>query len=283
MIEIETKRCGHCKIELPVEQFNISKSRKDGLCPWCRGCVSQDHQDNKELRNKAGRLYYGSHKKELAERGKKYREDNAENRSIWHKKYYEEHANEIAEQHRQYRIDNKEHINERNLLYKINNKDVIYERQKQWSIDNKETRDKDRAQYSIDNKERIRESRSLYNKSHPEQCRINNQNRRAAKLRLPSTLTIPEWGKIKEHFGDSCCYCGKIKFLAQDHFIAISKGGEYSKDNIVSSCKQCNSSKHDKDFFIWYPGYKYYSKKREKAILAYLGYENNIQQLALTF
>jgi hypothetical protein len=39
--------------------------------------------------------------------------------------------------------------------------------------------------------------------------------------------------------------------------------------------------KNDMDFSMWYPKYKYYSKKREAIILEYLDYKNNNQQLSI--
>ena len=60
--------------------------------------------------------------------------------------------------------------------------------------------------------------------------------------------------------------------LEQEHFIPLSKGGGYSMGNIIPACRACNASKSDKDFFEWYPEYKYYSEERENKILDFLGY-----------
>ena len=38
MGEKQTKRCGHCQTEKPVEAFNRSKAAKDGHQPRCRAC-----------------------------------------------------------------------------------------------------------------------------------------------------------------------------------------------------------------------------------------------------
>jgi 5-methylcytosine-specific restriction endonuclease McrA len=86
-----------------------------------------------------------------------------------------------------------------------------------------------------------------------------------------------------ETFDNKCAYCGKEKPLAQDHFVPLSKGGEYTNNNIICSCKSCNSSKSDKDFFEWYPEQLFYSKEREAKILKYLNYDKKTQtqQLAL--
>lgn len=44
----------------------------------------------------------------------------------------------------------------------------------------------------------------------------------------------------------SCVYCGKsltVQTLTYDHYIPRSKGGHHGWDNVVASCKDCNSKK----------------------------------------
>lgn len=106
--------------------------------------------------------------------------------------------------------------------------------------------------------------------------------RKAIKKNLLCNFTIEQWEKCKEYFNNRCAYCGAEMPLTQDHFIALSKGGEYTSNNIIPSCQRCNSSKSNKDFFEWYPKSKYYSKEKEEKILKYLHYnKNKIQQLKL--
>lgn len=57
-----------------------------------------------------------------------------------------------------------------------------------------------------------------------------------------------------------CIYCGAIGNLTEDHIIPVSKGGPDIPANIVPACKECNSSKLDKDIFEWY----FLEKKAEK-------------------
>lgn len=53
-----------------------------------------------------------------------------------------------------------------------------------------------------------------------------------------------------------CEYCGKTKaegaVLSQDHIIPMSKLRHEGADNIITSCRECNSSKGDRDVFDWY-------------------------------
>jgi len=43
-----------------------------------------------------------------------------------------------------------------------------------------------------------------------------------------------------------CYYCGRIfepKDLTMDHVVPLTRGGRSTKDNIVTSCKECNTKK----------------------------------------
>lgn len=110
---------------------------------------------------------------------------------------------------------------------------------------------------------------------------IKEQKRKALKKSLPHNLTAEQWKAIKKEFNNQCCYCGKKdKKLTQEHFIPLTKGGEYTINNIIPACKSCNSSKNNKDFFDWYPKQPFYSKEREQKILDYLGY-NEQQSISI--
>lgn len=57
--------------------------------------------------------------------------------------------------------------------------------------------------------------------------------------------------KIKFKYPQSCCYCGSKDNLNIDHLIPKIKGGIDSADNLVLSCRSCNSSKRDRDVLLW--------------------------------
>jgi 5-methylcytosine-specific restriction endonuclease McrA len=100
------------------------------------------------------------------------------------------------------------------------------------------------------------------------------QRRRALKNKVRSAFSIEDWQRCLTYHANRCAYCGAPatpdKPLQQDHFIPLSKRGAYVAGNILPACKSCNSSKHDKDFFKWYPKFKHYSPERERRILEYI-------------
>ena len=129
--------------------------------------------------------------------------------------------------------------------------------------------------------EKTRKESKKYRTSHKEYFKIAREKYTAKKKTLPASLTVKQWKQIKQSFDNKCAYCGRELPLTKDHFIPVTKNGEYTLNNIVPACRSCNVSKHNKDFFQWYPVQNFYSKDREKKILKYLGYKNNEQQLKI--
>jgi 5-methylcytosine-specific restriction endonuclease McrA len=73
---------------------------------------------------------------------------------------------------------------------------------------------------------------------------LSNQKRRARTKGAAGTITADQWRAIKETFGDACAYCFRTERpLAQDHVVALSRGGDHTEANVVPSCKSCNSKK----------------------------------------
>lgn len=55
---------------------------------------------------------------------------------------------------------------------------------------------------------------------------------------------------LTEEFEGRCAYC-PAPATAWDHVIPVSKGGDTTPLNIVPACKSCNSSKRDRDVWVW--------------------------------
>lgn len=143
-------------------------------------------------------------------------------------------------------------------------------------------REYDQAHYEV-----IKDSRKKYyndwKKNGGQEIRkLNHRKRASIKKGLAHSFTAGEWDYCKNAFDNRCAYCGRRIDLTQDHFIPISRGGEYTINNIIPACMECNNNKKTRDFFKWYPKYRFYSVLRERRILRYLNYQNqNQQQLGL--
>ena len=197
------------------------------------------------------------------------------------KKYNEKNREKILENKKKYYIENKELIIERNLAYVERNRSTISERNRIYRLKNIDAyTNRDRVYYQ-NNKERIIKSVMLYRRKNKDQHRINEQKRKSKMHKLPCTLTVEQWKRVVLYFNNRCAYCGREELLTHDHFFPLSGGGEYTKENIIPSCRSCNSSKGKKLFFNWYPKQDFYNKKREDRILKHLGYKGLKQQLSI--
>lgn len=72
------------------------------------------------------------------------------------------------------------------------------------------------------------------------------------KLGVDATLTLADWRKALAYFDNKWAYCGELlDIVHQEHFIPLSKGGGYTKNNIVPACKTCNQKKRNLNPLDW--------------------------------
>lgn len=249
---MQTKICTKCRKEKPAtsKYFYKMNHSKDGFQYKCKECVKKYDKKQK----------------------KQYYYDNKEKILKYKKEHYIKNKNQYKQKNKEYYINNVETFLINRKKYYENNKEKIAKNDKKYYIVNKDKIMQNKREYFNKNKRKIYDYHIRY-----------NQKRRALKNSLPSTFTDEQWEECKNYFNYKCCYCGKEKKLEQEHFIPLSNGGEYTFNNIISSCKNCNCSKNDSDFFEWYQQQSFYDKKREEKILKYLNYDTKtkIQQLAL--
>ena len=193
------------------------------------------------------------------------------------KLYKETHKEVLNEQSRIYHHANKERLNLAQRLYYLENKERLYA----YRQGRKEERAEVRHKYEQSHKAEILATKRIWGKKNIDKVRVKTQRYRAKKRNLPHTLTDAQWQEIKSYFHGRCAYCGEEKPLAQDHVRPVFLGGEYTHNNVVCSCRECNSSKGFKSLEEWYPKFKHYSPEREQKILSCLGYKNGVQQLSL--
>jgi 5-methylcytosine-specific restriction endonuclease McrA len=120
-----------------------------------------------------------------------------------------------------------------------------------------------RQEYYKNNRDRLLATQREYDENHVHQKRnrakksylkekstgkhiIKTQARRARIASLPNSLKKHEWEIILKAFGYCCAYCGSDKDIEQEHFVPLSKGGEYTKRNIIPACGKCNNTKNSK-------------------------------------
>lgn len=60
--------------------------------------------------------------------------------------------------------------------------------------------------------------------------------------------------KLKLHLPKACWYCGSDGALSVDHIVPQATGGKHGGENLIYSCRRCNSSKGSKDLLVWMKG-----------------------------
>lgn len=155
----------------------------------------------------------------------------------------------------------------------------ISKQKKEYYNKNAKTLKEKSLNYYSKNKEKCKESNSKWEKENPTKRRLINVKSRTLEYGAESTLTETEWNEINQYFDNSCAYCGITEkeslnmygeILHHEHVIPLVVGGAYSYGNIVPSCRSCNSSKMNHDFYDWYPNSKVYNKQREIKIINYI-------------
>lgn len=237
------KKCCKCKRDLPLFYFNKHTASKDGLYPRCKECRGFKITNTIE-----GHKICFSCNRELPLTNEFFHRANRNKNGFtsrcrecikkYSSHYYLEKRNKILERCKIYNKTNKEKISK---YYKI---------------------------YCKSSKERVRKSN--YKKTNKDKTNLNTQKRRNAKKNLISSFTYNDWLVCRKFFNNKCAYCGKSKvLLTQEHFIPITKGGNYTKDNIIPVCLSCNSSKNNSDFSKWYKVQTFYNKENEMRIYNY--------------
>ncbi len=246
---MKTKICNTCKKELPEtsEYFLRYWSKEQqkyyfkGHCLDCGKAKSKAWRENNRKRYVE---YYTERAK--SEKGREY-----------DKRWKKENADKVKEQKKKYRAENKEKIQ-------------AYDKNRRTDKKTRETVLQQCRNWKASNKERVKAYNQKYAAEHPEYFRAAAKRRATLTKALVKTLTPEEWENAKLYFG-GCAYCGKqLKKLTKDHFIPLSKGGTYTAENILPSCRSCNSSKSNKSFEEWYKTFSHYSIEREKRIKDYI-------------
>ena len=149
----------------------------------------------------------------------------------------------------------------------------------------KRSQKKSQDKYRKNNKNKAREYRRKYKETEKgrEYIKKYKHSRRSRDKGLIYTLTPNDWRECVEYFGGSCAYCGDTKGkLEQEHIVPSSKGGHYTKQNIIPACRQCNLGKLDKDMVSWYTSHKDFDEKRFDKIVEWsnLNIDGDNQQIS---
>ena len=80
---------------------------------------------------------------------------------------------------------------------------------------------------------------------------LNSHRYRARKRSESRLVTVGDWRKLCDRYGQKCAYCGSSGALTMDHVIPLIRGGRHSVGNLAPACQSCNSSKRDALLVEW--------------------------------
>jgi hypothetical protein len=262
--------CKQCQKDKYLDKSNFAQLPSGNYDSKCKECRKQNHREwywrnrDKELiklkeRQDSKREFYRQINRESYRRNKD-KEYNKKRVKEYGKNYYLINKDKIKDRVKVWVENNKESVRQRLKIYRIeydkNNADRISQRKKRYRENNREIINKRRRDWHYKN---------------PGKVRVIKQRRRNRVKQVYCNYNVTLWEACVKYFSGCCAYCGKQTLqLTQDHFVPLSKGGEYTRNNIIPACKSCNGSKSDRDFFVWYAKQKFYSLNREKKILSYL-------------
>ena len=252
--ETKLRICTKCGNEYPatMEYFKKEKNTKLGLTSICKYCRKLKYDLNIESIRKESRTYYLKNRTKIIEKSKAYAIDHREERRVYSKKWRMNNKKKIKE----YSIANKEELNLKRKKYVENNRDRL-------RIQKRQTKQ--------NNKEKVLEYQRSYYKNNKDIYRIDRMRRKSKKKGLTTNFKREDWRKCKEFFNNTCAYCGNGELkLTQDHLAPLTKGGDYTVNNIIPACSSCNSQKNNKDFEKWYLPHDKYSADRLDRILQYI-------------
>lgn len=277
---MEMKRCTMCGNEYPAttEYFGKQKRVKSGLKSRCKKC-EKVLKSNWDKNNKEKIVAYGKqYRKCNKEKIKKYQKE-------YDKKYNQINKKKIRKKNVEYNRKNKERKKEYNKKYYENNKERIKQSVTNYYIKIDCWKGKlRRRKYYLQNRESLliksRKHKKIYRKNNPEKFRIDCIKRRTLKKNSIATMTTQDWRECLEFFNYKDAYTGlPMEKVSQDHVIPLSKGGAYTKQNIVPCDVKTNSSKNNNDMEEWFKKQPFFNENRLNKIYKWIGISNDNQQL----
>lgn len=254
---MQTKICNKCRKEFPAttEYFHRDNHNKDGLFNTCKECRKTEKKNymanNKEKIKQSSKEYYKANKLAIKEKS--------------HQRYLKNKGKLIA-QSMAYRKSHPEYYKHQKI-YAEENKDKIKARIKKWYLANEDRCKAARKNYYKSHKGTLNAEMREHYQEHKLYYDLKTLKRRAKGKNILSDLTKSQWEECLKFFDYKDAYTGlPMQVISKDHIIPLSKGGAFTKNNIIP-CDNCiNASKNNEDMETWYRKQPFFSKERLKKI-----------------
>lgn len=220
------KTCTKCLKSKPISEFHIhngAKSSKSGIRSNCKACAKADR----------ARWYAANKESEIAKTLAYQRANPAVTRKWARATYQRNLASRRARMKLAYERNPEKYLTACRKRYEEKKPSILLQVAK--------------YRRTLDPLKLV-ESRRQYRKNNPERMSANANAARIRKQNAPGSHTLDEWKAVKDYFNHCCAYClrgiDECGPLARDHVVPLTAGGSDDIDNIVPSCKPCNSSKN---------------------------------------
>jgi hypothetical protein len=107
------------------------------------------------------------------------------------------------------------------------------------------------------------------NPEHHKFLSITKAAKRRAKKKSTVHVAYTKQEKFERYteFSNACAYCGRSELkLTVDHVVPLEKRGHDAIYNIVPACLSCNTSKRDRDVYVWYGKKSFFDSERMRLI-----------------
>lgn len=78
----------------------------------------------------------------------------------------------------------------------------------------------------------------------------------------------------------TCAYCDKADPRTLDHVVPKSKGGMTVRSNLIPSCGDCNLSKSNERWDLWYRSQSFWTHEKELRILEWVNRKHHESESA---
>ena len=243
---------------------------------------AQYREENRERINAAQRARYARNPQEYIDYQRAYRDKDSPTRAVYlasRRKYAEANRELIAERQRDYVARNLEKVRASNRRYEAENREArveasrerwvnrtpeqakrAYEASRRWQQENPEKAKAASLAWCEANPERVKERSRAWREANPE--KMADSGRRYRALKKGAESDDHTFAELCEHWlamgldPEQCSYCDKRCSPTQshggpdtfsiDHVVPLVRGGSHCMDNLMPSCKGCNSSKNNR-------------------------------------
>lgn len=258
----QSKVCGKCGATKAAGDFHRRQNSRDGLAPWCKGCVksydrARRERDGERLRQQSSDYYYANREQVRAQQNHRRATDDEfrERESQRGRERYLANREAAIEKARQWRIANPEKFAEHKERWRKRNPEKVRE----WArISAARSRERDPEAYAArrkawadNNRDLLRATRNAWASANREKVQAH-RHRRRAQVRATFVGDVDLAAKWIEQAG--CCgICAApldrtLRYPhplspSVDHIIPLSKGGGHTQDNLAWTCLVCNLAK----------------------------------------